>query len=68
MAGIDARRQALEQRISEALKERDKERQAEAAKTARLRELRLAKEAAERDAAAPRSAHRGNKPKSAAGH
>ncbi len=35
----------------EVLKERDKERIAEASKVARLRELRLAKEAAEREAA-----------------
>ena len=33
------------------LKEKDKERQAEASKVARLRELRLAKEAADRKAA-----------------
>ena len=56
MAQIDARRQALEQRITEALKLRDKERQAEATKTARLKELRLAKEAADRDATVHRPA------------
>ena len=66
MAQIEARRQALEQRISEALKQRDKERQAEAMKTARLKELRLAKEAAERDAAHPGA--RRSKAKAAAGH
>jgi hypothetical protein len=68
MAQIDARRQALEQRINEALKLRDKERQAEATKTARLKELRLAKEAADRDATAHRPAVRRTKSKTAAGH
>jgi hypothetical protein len=48
MGQIDTRRKAQEARITEALKVRDKERQADAAKTARLKELRLAKEAAER--------------------
>ena len=36
---------------TEALKAKEKKREAEASKTARLRELRLAKEAAEKDAA-----------------
>jgi len=66
MAQIDARRQALEQRITEALKLRDKERQVEATKTARLKELRLAKEAADRDATTQRPAARRSKAKTAA--
>lgn len=48
MGQIDARRKAQEARIAEALKLRDRERQADAVKTARLKELRLAKEAADR--------------------
>lgn len=40
------------QRNAEAVSQREKERQADMAKTARLRALRLAKEAAEREAAA----------------
>jgi hypothetical protein len=53
----DARRRAHElmsktkQQEAERLSQRDKERQAEAAKTARLKELRLAKEAADAAAA-----------------
>ncbi len=45
-------------RDEEVLKERDKARLAEASKVARLKELRLAKEAAEREAAAKAPAPR----------
>ncbi len=54
---LEARRKAQalwdehKKRDEKVLKEKDKERQAEAEKVARLRELRLAKEAAERKAA-----------------
>jgi hypothetical protein len=54
---LEARRKAQalwdehKKRDETALKEKDKERQAEAEKVARLRELRLAKEAADRKAA-----------------
>jgi hypothetical protein len=54
---LEARRKAQalwdehKKRDEKALKEKDKERQAEAEKVARLRELRLAKEAADRKAA-----------------
>ena len=54
---LEARRRAQalwdehKKRDEKALKEKDKERQAEAEKVARLRELRLAKEAADRKAA-----------------
>jgi len=54
---LEARRRAQalwdehKKRDEKALKEKDRERQAEAEKVARLRELRLAKEAAERKAA-----------------
>ena len=43
------------------LSERDKQRRAEATKTERLRELRLAKEAADRPAAKPPTARRPRK-------
>ncbi|HXP77486.1 MAG TPA: hypothetical protein VN823_25350 [Stellaceae bacterium] len=54
---LEARRKAQalwdehKKRDEKVLKEKDKERQAEAEKVARLRELRLAKEAADRKAA-----------------
>ena len=54
---LEARRKAQalwdehKKRDEKVLKENDKERQAEAEKVARLRELRLAKEAADRKAA-----------------
>jgi len=54
---IEARRKAQalwdehKKRDEKVLKEKDKERQAEAEKVARLRELRLAKEAADRKSA-----------------
>lgn len=46
------------EREAEFLKDRQKTRDAEAAKTSRLRELRMAKEAADKEAAANRTAEK----------